>query len=545
MAPFLEPFSFAQAVFMSEPIQHHIYLAVPGHNVCWGTVTGVINSTKRHIVKPFNGGFGFSGQEDFNVLWADAHNLYAKGEITHFAMLHGDITPDPSQYWLDILLEEMDARNATLVSSVAPLKDQRGLTSSGICDLADPWRPWRRFTLQEIHEQLPETFDNVAAGYPDRPLLHNTGLWVCDLRKECFHKVNERGELDLYFFFPTRAIRGTDGQWTHQRESEDWLFSRHLWERGIRDTFITRKTRLTHHGKADFPNSTVWGSFQNGDENTADKWRDNKQDDKPLSLLQIIDFELGHKCNLGHVHDACPNTSPQRFSLLDTQKQLDDDTIINAAVAAYERLGFTGLIGFHYYNEPLLQKERLFRIAAKILNRSPKARFLLWTNGMLIPEECDQFTIFDQIVISGYNADSARGRDRLKARGINCLYADDAQLDNRMQTLVPRDKSASCLRPFLEMIFDAYGNTHLCCYDWRGEGTTGNLHTSTIDDLAAKWRDSLPKIAGAKMADDAPRVCVQCAHRWSDFQVHDSAIVQRAQTWRAANSQPAALAAHS
>jgi hypothetical protein len=514
---------------MDQATQHRIYLAVPGHNICWGTVTGVINSSSKHIVKPFNGGVGFSGQEDFNILWTDAQNAFNRGEITHFAMLHGDITPDPSQRWLDILLEEMDARGASLVSSVSPLKDNRGLTSSGICDLNDSWRPWRRFTMKEIHESLPETFDNVGAGYPDKPLLHNTGLWVCDLRKEVFRKLNERNELDLYFNFPTRAVRGLSGELEHQRESEDWLFSRDLWNRGVRDTYITRRTKLTHHGKMDFTNTKAWGEFQNGDENTADKWRD-KVEDKPLSTLQIIDFELGEKCNLGHVHDACPNMSPERFSGLDTDKKLDDETIIAAAVRAYEHLGFTGLIGFHYYNEPLLQAKRLFNIAMTIQMKVPKARFLLWTNGMLIPENPGQYSIFDQIVISGYNEESARGRDRLNAAGLKCRYVPDAQLDNRLQTLEPRDKSASCMRPFLEMIFDAYGNTHLCCYDWRGQGTTGNLFTTSIDDLAAKWRESLPKIVGEKMTPDAPKVCLNCSQRQGGFQVHDESIVDRART---------------
>lgn len=521
---------------MTESIQHRIYLAVPGHHICWGTVTGVINATAKHIVMPFNGGMGFSGQEDFNVLWTDAHNLFNEGKITHFAMMHGDITPDPGQRWLDILLDEMDARNASLVSSISPIKDGRGLTSSGICDLEDQWLPYRRFTMKEVHESLPETFDHVGAGYPDNPLLHNTALWVCDLRKPCFQKLNERDEIDLYFNFPTRAVRGTDGKFQHQRESEDWLFSRDLWKRGIRDTFITRKVRLTHHGKMDFPNSKSWGTCTEGDEATAFKWRAKEvaeADTKPLSMLQIIDFELGEKCNLGHVHAECPNTGHGRFNLLDTTKMMDDETIIDAAAKAYNELGFTGLIGFHYYNEPLLQAKRLFKIAATIKGRAPKARFLLWTNGMLIPENVDQYWLFDEIVISGYNAESARGRDRLKAAGINCRYVDNAQLDDRLQTLKPRDVGEPCMRPFLEMIFDAYGNTHLCCYDWQGKGTTGNLQSASIEELAARWRESLPLIAGERMAPNAPNTCQSCSHRWADFQVHDKAIVQRARNWRA------------
>ncbi len=514
--------------------QHKVYLAVPGNQICWGTVTGVVNSTIDHTVTPCNGGMGFSGQEDFNILWADAHNLFNEGKITHFAMMHGDITPDPTQRWVDILLEEMDKYGASLVSSVSPIKDGRGLTSSGIADLDDQWLPWKRFTMKEIHA-LPETFNHIDAGYPDRPLLHNTALWLCDLRKPCFQKLTERNELDLYFDFPTRAVRGTSGKLEHQRESEDWRFSADLWRRGIKDTYITRKTRLTHHGKMDFPNHKVWGTYENGDEATSHKWRakpSEVKEDKPLALVQIIDFELGEKCNLGHVHDECPNLHPERFSLLNTDKLLDDETIINAAVTAYEKLGFTGLIGFHYYNEPLLKAERLFRIAATIKGKVPQARFLLWSNGMLIPENVDQYYIFDQIVISGYNAESARGRDRLAAAGIKCSYVKNAQLDDRLQTLEVKDKSASCKRPFLEMIFDAYGNTHLCCYDWRGEGTTGNLQTESIESLAAKWYQVLPKIAGETMAADAPKVCLNCSQRWSDFQVHDHEIVERAKNWR-------------
>ncbi len=300
----------------------------------------------------------------------------------------------------------------------------------------------------------------------------------------------------------------------------------------MRDTFITRRVKLTHHGKMDFSNAHVWGSFTDGDEQTADKWRESE---KPLRMLQIIDFELGEKCNLGHVHDKCPNRSPERFSLLDTTKQMDDATIIEAAVAAYSRLGFTGMIGFHYYNEPLLESERLFKIAGEIKARAPGAKFLLWTNGMLIPESPEQYRVFSEIVISGYNAESKRGADRLEAIGVKSRYVPDAQLDNRMQLLTPANKSAPCMRPFLEMIFDAYGNTHLCCYDWRGEGTNGNLLTTSIDVLAAKWRASLPKIAGDKLAEDAPKVCAECAQRWDNFQVHDPEIVQRAQTWRAQN----------
>jgi hypothetical protein len=511
--------------------KHTVYLAVPGHRVCWGTVTGVVNSTSRHVALPYNGGFGFSGQEDFNILWADAHNMASRGKCTHFAMFHGDITPDPSQRWLDILLEEMDSRGASLVSAISPIKDGRGLTSCGICDLKDPWRPFRRFTLKEIHQQLPETFDNRAAGYPDRPLLHNTGLWVCDLRKPCFQKLNERNELDLYFGFPTRAVPGANGELIHQRESEDWLFSRDLWLRGITDTWATRRVRLTHHGKMDFTNSSAWGSFADGDENTADKWR-MEQDAKPLRLLQILEFELGTGCNLAGEHSACPNRNPLRYRALDTSKALDDETIVATAVAAYNRLGFTGLVGWVYYNEPLLEADRMFALMARIKAEAPAARFLLWTNGTLIPEECESYRHFEQIIVSAYNGDGERGVQRLVAKGVSCRYVRNPALDDRLQQISPTDPLAPCLRPFVELVIDAYGNTHLCCYDWQGAGTWGNVMTTPFDQLASAWRKMLPGIAGQQMNGQAPVCCRSCGYRWDKYQQHDGAIVERARRFR-------------
>ncbi len=514
-----------------EEKKHRIYLAVPGVNVCWGTVIGVLRSTQKHIAFPYNGGMGFSGVEDFNILWTDAHNLYEKGMVTHFAMLHGDIHPAQDQFWLDILLDEMDKYGAALVSAISPIKDARGVTSSGICDLDDHWSPYRRFTMREVHEELPETFDNSMAGYPDRPLLHNTGLWVCDLSHPAFHETNALGELDLMFQFPTTAKRDDTGQWAHRRESEDWLFSRDLWNRGVRNTFITRKVRLVHHGKSDFTNQAAWGTYQNGDEDTAAKWRQDEIE-KPLSVVQLLQFELGGKCNLGRVHTQCPNMSPERINTHVEQFPMDDDTIIEAATKAYNSLGFTGMVGWAYYNEPLLQEERMFGLMAQIKAHAPAARFILWTNGTLIPESCDRFRQFEQIVISGYGVESERGKNRLVLAGVNPTWVENAQLDNRMCMIYPDDADAPCLRPFVEFVFDHHGNAHLCCYAWRGSETFGNLMTDGIHTLASRWREMVREISGQKMTEAALGTCKRCGHRWNSYQQHDSRIIARARQYR-------------
>lgn len=517
---------------MNTQSKHQVYLAVPGKRFCFGTTTGVINSTIKHVAHPFGGGMGFNCVVDFNILWTHAQNFYEAGEITHFAMLHGDITPDPAQRWLDILLDEMDARDAELVSAVLPIKDDRGVTSSGIGEAANPWGAYRRFTDREIHQQLPVVFNNVLAGYPDKPLLHNTGCWVCDLRKPVFRETNEDGSLRLFFQFPERISRTADGKWQHEQESEDWFFSRQLWERGARNTWMTSEVRLTHHGQLDYPNWVDFGRYREGDEDTANRWRKDR-DALPLALTQILEFELGSGCNLAGEHTLCPNRDPCRYLGLDTSQKLDDDTIVNCAVRAYRELGFTGLVGWIYYNEPLLQADRMFRLMDRIKAQMPAARFILWTNGTLIPEDCEQYRAFEQIFISGYNAESCRGRDRLVAKKINLQWIDAPCLDNRLEDIAPADPDAPCLRPHVEFIIDNYGNTHLCCYDWQGRATVGNVFAEDFAVIARRWRDQLPSIAGPRMTSCAPDACRHCGHRWIDkYQGHDQQILERVRRYR-------------
>jgi hypothetical protein len=518
--------------------QYRIYLAVPGVKFCWGTTTGVINSSAKHIVRPFNSGVGFSGAEDFNLCWIDALNLYERGEVTHFAMLHGDIVPDPAERWLDILLEELDKHQALIVSAHVPIKDMAGVCSCGIGDPENPWAAYRRFTQAEILRDFPETFNAELVGYPDRPLLVNTGCWVTDLSKPVWHQTNPDGSLKMLFRFPERAIRGDDGAWIHQRESEDWCLSRELWEQGIRDLWITRRVRLTHEGGLKWPNWDAFGKYKHGDEATAHKWRADLTD-KPLSLVQMLEFELGSGCNLGKVHPECPNLHPDRYGSLDTSRELDDETIVKCAVQAYQELGFTGLVGWIYYNEPLLQSGRMFNLMDQIKAKVPMARFILWTNGTLIPEDCEEYRGFEQIVISGYNEQSQRGAARLAAKQINYRYCEDADLDDRLAQLTIPEDGQPCLRPFVEFIIDNHGNQHCCCYDWQGLGSLGNVFTKDFADLARDWREQLPAIAGARMSDGAPVVCRGCGYKWDRYQQHDAQIVDRCRRWRASSVQPA------
>jgi hypothetical protein len=179
----------------------------------------------------------------FNCLWASMLNDPA---FTHFAMIHSDVCPDPG--WLDVLLAELDATGADLVSAVVPLKNGRGLTSTAL-DTGDPWCP-RRLSLAEIWER-DETWTEPG-------LLLNTGLWVCRRGDWC-----ER----VQFRQQDRVRRGPSGTFEVHTIPEDWDFTRQVREHGGR-VYATRKVHL-YHERREFHTAKPWGQWKTDEEYVA------------------------------------------------------------------------------------------------------------------------------------------------------------------------------------------------------------------------------------------------------------------------------------
>jgi len=231
-----------------------VLLGVP-HNgtVTWSTSQAVWRCSQHHDIEVANIPSSLLAMS-FNILYAEALNRSAEGTVDLFAMLHSDVAPDG--YWLDTLISTLLDKDAHLVSAINAIKDERGLTSSGLAIPGTTWKPWCRFTLRELAE-YPATFNAADIGYEDMVLLHNTGCWVADLRKPLFHEADEQGQLKAFFTINDRIVR-RDGQWRAEVEPEDWFFSRRLHDMGA-STYVTREVITHHYGLADCDNSTVRG----------------------------------------------------------------------------------------------------------------------------------------------------------------------------------------------------------------------------------------------------------------------------------------------
>ncbi len=186
---------------------------------------------------------------NFNALWCDALNIvHNGGRVDYFAMLHDDIGPGPG--WLDTLIDELEANTLDVLGVAVPIKDARGLTSIALHDEGNNWRAAYRLTMFDLFE-LPETFTSEHVG---RPLLLNTGCWVCKFDMSWADKV--------HFEINDRIVfNKSKNEYVVENESEDWFFSRLLHERGLK-IGCTRKLQLAHRGECDFLNDRQWGCNQ-------------------------------------------------------------------------------------------------------------------------------------------------------------------------------------------------------------------------------------------------------------------------------------------
>jgi hypothetical protein len=223
-------------------------------------------------------------------------------------------------------------------------------------------------------------------------------------------------------------------------------------------------------------------------------------------------FEICKTCNLGDVHTVCPNKHPERFSRLEQLKTLPIPQIARIAKEMHEQYGFRGRIGFHYYNEPLMAEKRLWSAMDAIDAAVDGARYTLWTNGTRWPKQPDNLKRFDEVHLTDYRLPEFPV-DLEAWRGVvPKVNVHHWPLDGRLN-LAGQRLHHPCRRMFTEFVIDYFGNVHLCCYDWQGLGSPGNVQTTPLDMLVGEWQSIRDTISGTAMRDGAPDVCLTCNMR--------------------------------
>lgn len=222
----------------------------------------------------------------------------------------------------------------------------------------------------------------------------------------------------------------------------------------------------------------------------------------------LISIEIGTGCDLSSLHSKCPISDVDRYGDLDVSNPIKDEDIIKI-ISIFYNIGFDGQIAFHYYNEPLLYGDRLFRLIEKIRDIKQDSKFFLNTNGNFIKKYLDKMHLFKTINISNYDRkDWSWLKEHLNK---NCqLRILDYGLDARKQNFKNYKTLTPCYRSYKEFIIDYYGNVHLCCMDWKGNVNLGNIHTKDIMDIYYEFIRLRKLISSNPMNDNSPDICKRC-----------------------------------
>lgn len=193
---------------------------------------------------------------NFNGGWAAALNTRPRVDL--FCMHHSDIgVGNDAGGWLDYLVSELHRTEADVISVVVPIKDTRGLTSTGLLRRTNGKHEHRRIQMKEL-EALPDTFtsDEVCELFKDdgvpgeRILTVNTGLWVARFDRPWVE--------DVCFHIKDAILPNGDGTFTAHVWPEDWNFSEWCYDKGLK-VVANHKVPVGHRGGTVFSSKARWG----------------------------------------------------------------------------------------------------------------------------------------------------------------------------------------------------------------------------------------------------------------------------------------------
>jgi radical SAM protein with 4Fe4S-binding SPASM domain len=200
---------------------------------------------------------------------------------------------------------------------------------------------------------------------------------------------------------------------------------------------------------------------------------------KPLiSQIQRVSFELSNICNYSVAHKKCPASRVKVKKTLPT-------AVIRKVLTELGGAGYSGVIAFHRYNEPLIDP-RLFYLVDLARRVCPDGKVLILTNGFSLTQMlADDLASLEisMLVVSAYSGSEMK---RLSALEVKVPYkVFFSQLDDRedVYTAKPLDLDERCLAPVRDLTINVDGKIALCCLDWQNRYEFGDLNNFGLAEM--------------------------------------------------------------
>lgn len=281
-----------------------------------------------------------------------------------------------------------------------------------------------------------------------------------------------------------------------------------------------------------------------------------------VRLFNMLSLETNALCNRSCVF--CPNHKHER------PDEFMDDAIIDKVISELSGIGWRGSMNTFMYNEPT-RDPRLLEIARKVSNLT-KATFMVSTNGDYLRGPESLSALFDSGVrmvhvniYSEWDLDEVKrdrgitaarrryeqidgwiselGLERTRSiygtapRGARRIFleakfgasptdtkiGEKFEIQNRsgnigwMMPALREPMSKMCVRPFRNMNVNWRGDVLLCCNDYRGSLSFGNLRDVTLVDAWNSEKMNIYRLYLQNKRRDTP-LCSTCDYSGGHYQ---------------------------
>ncbi len=237
---------------------------------------------------------------------------------------------------------------------------------------------------------------------------------------------------------------------------------------------------------------------------------------KTTDVFHIVGIQTITACN--RKCSYCPN------SLYPREKKLIDPELFKKIINDLAAIDYSGAVSPFFYGEPLLD-ERLPELLSYARQKLPKARIYVHTNGDFLAKE-----VFEKLIKSGvnqfvitqhenkppqkfmewYKNASLKERNRIVFKKLD----ENSPLTNRGGLIKIKKKgkfiSRICPLPKTALFIDVNGNLLLCCNDFFGNYSFGNVKEKPLIEIwnGEKYKKCREEISKSNFSLEICKKCV-------------------------------------
>lgn len=195
--------------------------------------------------------------------------------------------------------------------------------------------------------------------------------------------------------------------------------------------------------------------------------------------VRRVSFELSNLCQYASMHKQCP------LHLTESAIILPQAIVLNV-LDTISSWGYTGIIGFHTYNEPGIDP-RLFTFISYARIKCPKSHIVIMTNGFYLDNNLvNEYMAVgvNEMFISAYSEKEYKRFSNIQSQlkiNINKPVLDK-RLDIYDRPEIQADNKI-CLAPYNELMITREGYVGLCCLDWRRDQCFGDLRDQSLEEI--------------------------------------------------------------